>query len=370
MRAVQYKGCILIRQESVWWGFQSKIRHVFEPVMPQLRSYFGAFCVVFAALALPSLGNAEPPVLELPIDCQVGSTCWLVNLPDRDPGPGRQDYRCGANTYNSHRGTDIAIANKRIMAAGVSVLASAPGKVIGIRDGMPETTRAELKTRTNIRGRECGNSVGILHADNWFTQYCHMKAGSLRVKRGDQVNTGDRLGDVGMSGFTEFPHVHVTVQNGDTPIDPFTGEALISLCNPSPSPSSKSLWSDQALKALEYPGPQAFNLGFAVGAVETKEMQSGTLTKRVFKHDVPTLVFWTEIFTLKKGDILTSSLIGPDGRLVKSQTLKMNRPRAYQYLRTGRSRPKNGWLPGVYVGRIEIVRNNVPIVLEGTATVE
>lgn len=333
----------------------------------QLRLICGALSV-FAVLAGTVPVKADDLVLELPIDCQVGSTCWLVNLVDRDPGPGRQDYRCGPFSYNTHRGTDIAIANKRIMAAGVSVLASASGTVVGVRDGMPETTPAEMKSRTNIRGKECGNGVTIRHADNWTTQYCHMKAGSVRVKRGDKVKTGDRLGHVGLSGLTQFPHVHLAVRKGDTVIDPFTGNAQIAACDP--EQKAQGLWSTSALEALKYPGPQPFHMGFTIGKPDLDKLRRGLLTQRSFKTTTASLVFWSEVYTLRKGDVINMELRAPNGQIVSKSNITLDRPMARRYGFVGKKRPGGGWPTGTYTGRIEIVRGNTPTVLEATANVE
>lgn len=321
-----------------------------------------------ALLTLSGVTRAEAPVLELPIDCQLGSTCWLVNLVDRDPGPGRQDFRCGPASYNTHRGTDIAIANKRIMNAGVAVLASAPGVVIGTRDGMVETTPAELKSRTNIRGRECGNGVTIRHDNSWTSQYCHMKAGSVRVKRGNKVGAGDRLGHIGLSGLTEFPHLHFVVRNGDTVIDPFTGDAQVALCDPASDVSG--LWSSTARAALKYPGPQPFHSGFTVGKPDLKKLRAGQLTRRNFKPKTASMVFWSEVFTLQKGDIMKLALRGPDGQIVSESSTSLDRPMARRYGFVGKKQPSGGWPKGTYTGQVEVIRDGISTTRTSTATVE
>lgn len=371
MRAMQYNRCGVLQQESVWCVLQSKKCDHLMGFISHLHSYVRAFCIssgIAVFVILPNPAKAEPPVLELPIDCQIGATCWLVNLVDSDPGPGRQDFRCGPMSYNTHRGTDIAIANKRVMAAGVAVLASAPGTVIGIRDGMPETTPEEMKSRTNIRGRECGNGVTIQHNDKWTTQYCHMKSGSVRVRRGDTVETGDRLGEVGLSGQTQFPHIHIAVRDGDTVIDPFTGRAQSYTCNP--QSKAQGLWSASAAKALSYPGPQPFHLGFDDGKPDLGQIRSGKLTTRNFSTSSPALVFWAESYTLKKGDTIMLSLIGPDGKTVSQSKAVLDRAQARRYGFVGKKQPQGGWPAGVYTGRIEILRNGVLTSLDATTTVE
>jgi len=371
MRAMQYNGYVDIQQESVLCVLQSKMGLRQKVIISQLRSNIKSLTLGFvlvATMIFPVVTKAEPPVLELPIDCQIGSTCWLVNYVDTDPGPDHQDYRCGPKSYNSHRGTDIAIANKRIMAAGVAILASAPGRVIGTRDGMPETTAEELKTRRNIVGRECRNGVTIQHNGNWTTQYCHLKGGSVRVRRGDTVQTGDKLGELGMSGFTEFPHVHLAVRNGDTVIDPFTERAQSEQC--SPTASEKGLWSQSARDALAYPGPQPFHAGFDVGKPDITKVRAGELTAREFATDAPALVFWSESYTLNKGDIVKMRLTAPNGQIVSESRTEVDRPMARRFGFVGRKQPKGGWPVGTYTGHVNILHGDKTITQEATAIIK
>ena len=173
----------------------------FSPLQKNLLALVLGICMHF-----PAWAGAEAPVLSLPADCVPGTTCWLVNFVDHDPGPEARDYRCGRLSYDTHKGTDIAIANDAVMHKGVDVLAAAPGRVLRVRDGVADSTKADLESATALRGRECGNGLVIDHGDDWTTQYCHMKAGSIRVQPGDRVERGAVLGRIGRSGRSEFPH--------------------------------------------------------------------------------------------------------------------------------------------------------------------
>jgi len=117
-RIARYMGCSQLRNAA-------------------LGLVFAVFSV-FAGSAAPGRAWAGPPELSLPAACDPGRTCWLVNFVDHDPGPGAQDYRCGRLSYDTHKGTDIAIANDAVMNSGVNVLAAAPGRVLRVRDGEPD----------------------------------------------------------------------------------------------------------------------------------------------------------------------------------------------------------------------------------------
>jgi len=60
-----------------------------------------------------------------------------------------------------------------------------------------------------------GNHVVLKLAERRFVFLAHMQRGSVPVKPGDAVRRGQRLGVCGNSGNSDFPHVHLHVQ--DTP---------------------------------------------------------------------------------------------------------------------------------------------------------
>src|SRR3546814_12605893 len=69
-----------------------------------------------------------------------------------------------------------------------------------------------------------GNWVALRHDDGWVTTYAHMRNGSLAVRVGQRVARGDKLGLVGLSGNTDFPHLHFAVTRGNVLLDPFRSE--------------------------------------------------------------------------------------------------------------------------------------------------
>lgn len=73
-------------------------------------------------------------------------------------------------------------------------------------------------------GPTCGVAVFIEHNvdGNKFTSvYCHMVVDSPPVKAGDTVNKGDYIGNIGLTGITTGPHLHLEIRVNDVPIDPY-----------------------------------------------------------------------------------------------------------------------------------------------------
>jgi murein DD-endopeptidase MepM/ murein hydrolase activator NlpD len=125
-----------------------------------------------------------------------------------------------------------------VQREGVEVQASAPGRVIGVRDGVDDISVRTIG-KAAVVGQECGNGAVIEHGNGWSTQYCHMAKGSLRIKQGDLVDLGQPLGLVGLSGDTEFPHLHFTVRHQGRIVDPFAHAAPPNSCG-----GGRSRWVD------------------------------------------------------------------------------------------------------------------------------
>jgi murein DD-endopeptidase MepM/ murein hydrolase activator NlpD len=304
--------------------------------------------LLLCPLAAPVL--AQEIELGLPIKCEPGKTCWVQQYVDHDKGPGVRDYHCGGQAYDGHDGTDIRI---RDTETKVDVLASAPGVVRGIRDEMDDKLMRTEADRAAVRDRECGNGVLIEHEGGWQTQYCHMRKGSVIVKKGDAVERGQKLGEVGYSGMAAFPHVHLSVRKGETKVDPFRSSEA-DQCGDVANP----LWSAGALKALEYREGDVVGLGFAPGKIELTDVEEGKAGKDQPSQDWPALVAYAWAINLKEGDILTVSLNGPEGIDV-GNSVTLDRNKAQYMLFSGKKRPESGWPKGEYVARISVANGLV-----------
>ena len=63
-----------------------------------------------------------------------------------------------------------------------------------------------------------GRMVEVEHGNGLTTRYAHMSR--IRVARGDKVETGDVVGEVGSTGRSTGPHLHYEVRRDGTPVDP------------------------------------------------------------------------------------------------------------------------------------------------------
>ena len=281
--------------------------------------------------------------LSLPVACDLGETCFIQNHFDRDPGPGFRDHAGGVLGYDGHAGLDIRIADLPAMARGVAVIAAAAGRVRAVRDGMADVDVRQIDA-AGIAGREAGNSVVIDHGGGWHTQSSHLRSGSVMVAPGDDVEIGDELGMIGMSGNATFPHVHFAVRRQDVATDPFGGAGV------------SMLWDEAAWTALAYTPSGVLAAGFAARSPQWREARRGDYAASMPGRGAPALVFWTSLFGGQAGDQILVRLIAPGGEVVAENRIELEKNKAQYFSFAGRKRRGDTWPEGVYGGEFKLYR--------------
>ena len=295
----------------------------------------------------------------MPIDCVVGQTCIIQNYVDRDPGPGATDFRCGHLSYDGHKGTDFRVVDVAALRRGVPVIAAAGGTVVGARNNMADVNVRRVGVAA-LKGKDCGNGVRIDHGGGYSSQYCHLRQGSVRVRRGDHVRAGERLGVVGLSGRTEFPHLHFEITRRGRPIDPFVGPGRAAGCRVAERP----IWRDAQRHGLSYRGVGLIDAGFSIEVPKRAKLDEGRGVVAEVRNDARALVFWVRVFGLRPGDRQQLTVRRPDGSLlVRSTPKSVDRPKAVWLSYSGKRRPKQGaWSAGTYRGSFALVRNGKRLV--------
>ncbi len=305
--------------------------------------------VFLVFLLMPSAVWSADLKLAFPVDCTLGRDCVIQNYVDLDPGEGWRDYNCGSLTYDGHKGTDIRIRDYRAMAEGVAVFAAADGLVLGVRndidDRSPGVSYEDYLQQ--ISGKECGNGVVLVHDDGYQTQYCHLKKGSVAVKKGGRVSEGNLLGFVGLSGKTQFPHLHLSVRKGKEVIGPFAGRC---------SNAGHNLWKD----VIGYTGTHLLKYGFADLPQTLDSIEEGESPLLSSKSQA--LLFWANVVDIRKGDRQEITISRPDGSLLaqNSQTIEQSKVNWLSYV--GKKRPQGGWPRGIYTAVYSLEREAETVV--------
>jgi hypothetical protein len=99
---------------------------------------------------------------------------------------------------------------------GAPIHAVASGMVVRVTSDRPEVAPFTTTDRNpTIRTRQdyAGNDVVERIAPGKYAAYLHIQTGSVRVKRGQRLRTGQVIGLLGNTGNTTGPHLHFGIQD-------------------------------------------------------------------------------------------------------------------------------------------------------------
>jgi hypothetical protein len=327
-----------------------------------IRPLFLAMAALVALWAVPSF--AADITLQSPLDCTLGTDCFVQQLPDMDSGPGTTDPFCGMATYEGHDGLDLRVRSMADVAAGVAVQAVAAGKVLRARDGEPDHLMMTEADRAAVAKKECGNGVVIRHEGGYETQYCHMKQGSIIAKAGDDVAQGQKLGEVGASGAAQFPHVHLTVRKNGEKVDPLTDKAVGSGCDPA-AVATETLW-DPATGLTSPITNSILALGFAAAPIRGDTLVVDGPPPPPDTSS-PGFIAYAWLINLHEKDIVEMQLKSGDGTVLTAQKLPpLDHSKATFTAFVGKKRPP---VPGSYTVTATVWRDGQKAI-EQTASID
>ncbi len=179
-----------------------------------------------------------------------------------------------------------------------------------------------------------------------------MRRGSVRVRKGHQVEAGEVLGLVGLSGRTQFPHVHISVRRNGEVVDPFTPDAILDTCG---AGAGRTLWQDD----LGYQSGGVMSAGFATAIPDYDSVKAGTAGVATLASDAPALVIWGFAFGGRQGDVLDLRIDGPEGRVFDTrQLIKKNQA---QFYRAAGKKLRAPLPAGQYTGTVLLIRDGTTI---------
>ncbi|MDP4709240.1 MAG: M23 family metallopeptidase [Rickettsiaceae bacterium] len=271
-------------------------------------------------------------LLQFPLKCKLGEDCWIANLPRHYFEEKQLDFRCGPNTYNGHKGTDIALRDLQQMQKGVKVVAPISGVVQAKRNDIDDISVRHIG-RASIKGIECGNGV-VLSNDDIEAQFCHMKKNSIRVSVGDKVKVGQVIGEVGLSGMTEYPHLHVSfrekLEDKTRELDPFYGS------QPDCGLPAKSMWQDAIFMNQQARTGIIYNSGFVFELTNAEQIRSGKYN--VIQPETPQeFIGFVDMFSVDKGDKVELSIIDPGGEVLIAREHKFGKYQARYFFYIGKN---------------------------------
>lgn len=162
-----------------------------------------------------------------------GGASAVLNFHMETLAPGKEAYRgqsfgadfierspLGLRTVNSEWWRAAPEDPRSYRIFGAPVVAPCAGVVAIVRDGVPDQPAGVI-----VRRPMAGNHV-VLNCGVHEVLLAHLRQGSVRVALGQRVEVGERLGDVGNTGATDEPHLHVSVQRAADGATPFAGQPV------------------------------------------------------------------------------------------------------------------------------------------------
>jgi hypothetical protein len=100
---------------------------------------------------------------------------------------------------------------------GADIHAVADGPVVAVVDGLPEQVGGQSPTGLPLDQYGGNHIVQDVGGGN-YAYYAHLKTGSVQVKPGDQLTTGQVIGALGNTGNSDAPHLHFHVMSTPDPL--------------------------------------------------------------------------------------------------------------------------------------------------------
>ncbi|WP_442613887.1 peptidoglycan DD-metalloendopeptidase family protein [Parasphingopyxis sp.] len=191
-----------------------------------------------AALLFPAIAGRQAPADTVDLAAPLDSGRYLVVSGGTTPALNPHLMTLSGARFAAYRGQSHAVDiigiddwgfrapgigprdPRRYSIYGARILAPCSGRVVGVSDGSPDMPVPEMD-----RSDMTGNHVRIA-CDGGIVVLAHMAPGSVRPAPGDDIESGAWIGNVGNSGNTNEPHLHIHVQRGSPDDMPIAGEPL------------------------------------------------------------------------------------------------------------------------------------------------
>jgi hypothetical protein len=167
------------------------------------------------------------------------------------------------------------------------------------------------------------------------------------------VDQGQILGLVGLSGKTEFPHLHFEVRLKGVPIDPFLGKSSDDRCG---NDNGASLWSATARRRLPYRSTAMIQAGFSDRRPELPAIESRGGNMTSLAADAEAIAFWVEVLGTREGDEGHLAIYGPGEQVLAQHVARFSKDQARWFGFVGKKRRAGTWPGGSYRGEFRLFR--------------
>jgi hypothetical protein len=125
------------------------------------------------------------------------------------------DYVQLTNDYRLFTGDPTKLESYAYFAAPIHAVGD--GKVVSVMDNLPEQVPSKSPSGLPL-DQYGGNHVVQDLGDGNYAFYAHLKPGSITVKPGDELKSGQSIAALGNTGNSDAPHLHFHVMDGPDPL--------------------------------------------------------------------------------------------------------------------------------------------------------
>ncbi len=174
------------------------VSKLFRPVFEakKAKAAFGGFLSVASLIMV----GVYPLAKQTPVSA-LEPTSLPIEVVTAGSGPSLllpQMTGVSQGFWSEHLGIDITAS------LGSVIYPIKPGRVIEV----------------SISRFNYGRSVVIDHGDNLSSRYAHL--GKIMVQEGDEVDDKTEIGEVGVTGHTTGPHLHLEIRKNGNALNPLT----------------------------------------------------------------------------------------------------------------------------------------------------
>mgnify|MGYP003385809337 FL=1 len=297
--------------------------------------------------------------MAFPLVCEPGRTCWILNYPDIDADPAKaQDYSCGPSAAEGDSFLRIGLADATAIPLDMMVLAAQGGVVKDANDGISDRVIASRK-QLAAGSLNCGNGIVIDHGMGLQSAYCHLRKGSIKVKKGDRVMKGQVIASAGQSGLATWPQLGFAILKSGYMVDPVTGNTSAEGCG----------FKERPIIALppefmSYQPAAIVSMGFSISPADREAIALGGAPRfATINREERTINLWAMVLGIHTGDEVDIRIRDPRGRTFQNQNFVADKDYDRLPVNVGRDRGYVGWRQGTYVGEVKVTRslNNRPI---------
>ena len=131
-----------------------------------------------------------------------------VKLSDATISSFFMEERIVFNNYDIHPAWDLALPNQ--------------SNVYSVCDGTVIKVNFPFKENVTYTSGSAGNEITIecsIDETKYIVSYAHLYPNSNKVRIGDKVSQGQKIAEIGTTGYSTGPHLHFQVELDNKPID-------------------------------------------------------------------------------------------------------------------------------------------------------